>query len=248
MGIKFKNFFKSIFNKENILYTLIVVIGCAVIITNRAIAGFKNILWIADFGSIFGIIYIVCKAKHNIFEFILNICSTIFLGVTSIMQHLWLTGAICVIVSIPCQIMGIVNWIRNKKNDKTKNLQKLSKKVLLILCGVCLALTAGFAGLLWYLDGTLFYLDAIYSATFLIGIILASRCYIDQFYFFIPCNTLGVVMYGILCAQNINNLPLALLNLVFTITIILGYFNWRKLIKKQNEEIKAKEIENSKTN
>ena len=59
MGIKFKNFFKSIFNKENILYTLIVVIGCAVIITNRAIAGFKNILWIADFGSIFGIIYIV---------------------------------------------------------------------------------------------------------------------------------------------------------------------------------------------
>ena len=71
------------------------------------------------------------------------------------------------------------------------------------------------------------YLDSIYTTGCLVGAFLCSKTYIDQFPIFIFANLAGIAMYTILCISEINNLPLLLLNIIYTIVNIIGYYNWK---------------------
>ncbi len=231
---------KALFSKENIFYTIAATLTFVVVVVNRAITGFDNILWIMDFGTIFTILYSICAAKHKRIFYIFNVIASCFIGASSIIQHLWLNAAVCFGVSIPSMIFGFIRWgKKEKQNAEEKNLNTLSKKQLITTIVIYAVTTAVFAIVLWLLDGNLFWLDAIYSAGCLVGVILASMAFIDQYYFFIFANFMGLILYILLSIQNINNLSLVATFLIINITTIMGFTNWLKLRKattSQNSE------------
>ena len=94
--------------------------------------------------------------------------------------------------------------------------------------------------ILYLLNGTYFYLDAVISACCLIGIILTSYTYLEQFYFFAFSNIVAVVMFSLLSAKNINNLSYIVLYILDFIVNISGMINWKKL---KNQKINS-QIEN----
>lgn len=241
---KFMNIAK-LFKKENLFYTLIFVIGVSLIIINRAIFGFSNILWIVDFASLFSIFYVIFTSKHTVWGLVFDLMATCILVVTNTIQHLWLNLAVCVLIGIPNLTIGIITWKKNEKIDESKNLKTLGIKKFTLLFVAYLVVSVIFAVILYYLGGNLFYLDALYSAGCAVGVVLSSFAFIDQFYMFIFADMFGVAMYTMLTLQNINNITMIFTSIIFIVGNFVGLFNWRKLLKKQNEQMKANEVENS---
>lgn len=224
--------------KTDIMYSIILALSVIIIVVNRIIVGFPSVLWLCDFASLFSILYTINMAKHNVWGFIFNIIATLLTAITCFYQQIYLNATMCVFINIPSMVIGLVSWIKNEKSGKEEqNLKGLSKKKL-IMFGVFAIIAGGiFTYILYLLDGNLFYLDGIFSALCMTGVVLASKMYIEQYYFFIPANFLGIVFYTILCFQNMSNLPFVLTNVIFTIVSIMGYVNWKKLQREQNENL-----------
>lgn len=234
-----KERFLNAFKKENLFYTLTLIVSLIIIITNRILIGFHPVLWLCDVASVFSILYTINMAKHNVFGFIFNIVATATMVVTSFYQHIWLNATVCLCVNLPSMIIGLVGWIRNEKKGKEEdNLKSMSGKKLALFVFLTLAAAGVFTYILYLLDGTLFYIDGIFSAMCMVGVILASKMYIEQYYFFMPANVLGIVLYVILCFKDMSNLPYVITNIIFTIVSVIGYINWRKLKKEQESQIK----------
>lgn len=234
------NFLAKCFSKQNLFYTLVFIVSMAIIITNRILVGFGSILWIADLGSIFGILYVIFMAKHSILGFVFNILATLVISATSFIQHVWLNAFVCVAISLPNLVFGLVMWIKNKKqNREDQNLKNMSKKWFYIWWGITLGVSAIFTVVLWLIGGNLFYIDGAFSAMCVVGVILSSRMYIQQYHFFIPANVLGVALYVVLTLQSLNNLPYVITNIIYTIVSVMGLFNWKKLNNKNQENMQG---------
>ena len=232
--------FKVLFNKQNIFYTLIFIFGLLIIVINRSIVGFNDVLCILDLATFFSILYVIFTAKHTVWGLVFDLIATFIIAFANAYQHLWLNLAVCVLVGIPNLTWGIIKWKQNEKIDKTKNLKNLSKRNLLFVFLVYFLLSVIFAIILYFLKGNLFYLDAIYSAGCAIGLVFSSRAYIDQFYLYIFADIFGITMYTMLTIQNINNISMIFTSVIFIVGNFIGLFNWRKFLKKQNDEIKNK--------
>lgn len=240
---KFTNYIKQQFSKEQLFYTIILLISIMFVVTNRCIVGFKNILWIADIGTICGVLNIVNTAKHNVWGLIFNAISSAFIATAAIIQHVWLNAAVTLLINIPFLIVGIFKWKKHEKeNHEEKNLKVMKKKNLILLTLLLLVVDAIFTVILYYLNGNLFYLDAFFTSLCMVGVILSSNMYKEQFYFFIVANFIGMVMYTILTTQNINNMPYILLLTIDFIVAIKGAINWTRLEKIQKEQLKQKNI------
>lgn len=238
---------KALFSKNNIFYTLMAILILVVVVTNRAINGFSNILWINDFGTIFFVLYAIFAAKHKRIFYIFNILSCCFVGASAIIQHLWLNAVMSLFISIPAMAFGFFRWGKNEKQNKDcDNIKTLSKKHLIITVSVYLFTTTVFAVTLWLLGGNLFWLDAIYSAACVVGIILCSMAYIEQFHFFIFANSMGAILYILLTLQNINNLTFIFTMLIMVATSVMGLVNWRKMKNSQQNVITSDQIEQKK--
>ena len=229
-------YIKKQFAKENIFYTIILIVSTIVIVVNRVFVGFSNILWIADIGTFCGILNVINTAKHNVWGLIFNFISSGFIVATSIIQHICLTASITLCISMPMLLIGIINWRKNvKTNHEEKNLKTMSRKNLLLITLLLIAIDAIFTVILYYLNGNIFYLDAGVTSCCLVAIILTSKMYLEQFYFFIIGNAFGIAMYTMLSFQNTNNIPYAFLFLVDFIVVIVGLFNWKRLNNEKKE-------------
>lgn len=233
--MSFKNVFLSLFSKENIFYTIVIFIALVVLVTNRALNGFTSLLWLADFASLFGVIYVVLIAKHNFWGLVFNLLSSILLVFINIYQKIYFTGLVCLCISIPSIIFAIINWKREDKQGKD-NLNVLTSKGKIISWLLYLVVAIIFGTILYFLNGNLFYLDALYSAGITVGLILCARAYIDQFAIFIVADIFAIIMYLILCVQNLNNISLLFMVFIFEIVSIKAHFNWKSLLK--NKKIK----------
>lgn len=235
--LKKENIFKKLFNKDNIFYTLIFLINIIIIAVNRIINGFDSILWICDISSIFSVLNIIFNAKHTIWGLVFNFVATLFIAATDVIQHIWLNAFICIVINAPMLLFGIIRWRKNaKNNNESKNLNSLSKKWKIIVWSIFAICSVGFIFVLKALGGNLYVFDAVYSIGCVIGVILCSFAYIDQFQIFTVANLFGFTMYIMLTIQNPNNLSLIFTSVIYLIMNIVGYFNWRKIIKSQKAE------------
>ncbi len=242
------NIFKSLFNKNNIFYTIIFLVNIIIIATNQIINGFNSILWICDISSIFSVLNIIFNAKHTIWGLVFNFIATLFIAATDIIQHIWLNAFICAVINAPMLLYGIIRWRKNaKNNNESNNLNSLSKKWQILVWSIFAACSVGFIFVLKALGGNLYVFDAVYSIGCVIGVILCSFAYIDQFKIFVVANFFGIVMYVLLTIQNPNNLSLIFTSIMFLIMNIVGYFNWKKIIKSQNLKTETKQIETTET-
>ena len=221
---------------EVVLYIIMGMVLLGVIITNRVLNGFGDILWLSDMVSILSFAYVIFAARHSWFGLLFNFLATCVLIAVDLIQHVWLNAAICIFISVPFLIFGMIRWSKNKKSgNDDKNLNKLSTKMQIIVWILYAVLCVPFAFLLKALNGNLYVFDAIYSLGCVVGLILFSFAYIDQFFVFIVANIFGLVMYILLTIQNTNNLSLIIIVFIYIIGNIIGFINWRKLLKKDKD-------------
>ncbi len=190
---------------------------------------------LSDFAIFFSMIYIIFNSKNSVFSLFFNLISTVFVAITSFYQSLWLNAFICTFINIPMLSVGIFSW--TKKIEKQPNkvrINVLSKKNFTLVIFGYLVISVIMLFILRELGGNLYYLDSFYSAGTLIGTILCSYAFIDQFKIFIVSNVLGIILYSILCKDTMNNIPLLLMQILYLIGNIISYINWIKILKQKN--------------
>ncbi len=225
------------FFKNNLYYIIISVIGLTVVLVNRILTGFNGIMTLTDLATIFAICYIILNSKNSVWGLVFNLISTAFIAITSFYQHLWLNGFICACINIPMFVFGIITWRKKLAKQTSKiRINRLSKKSLALVFLSYITISIGLLFALRALNGNLYYLDAFYSAASVVSVILCSLAYFDQFYISYIANTIGIIMYSILCAQNLNNLPLIFTSVLYLIGNIIATINWIKLEKKAKVE------------
>lgn len=225
---------KTLFNRENILYTILFSILLIVIIINRIYCGFENIVWLTDFASIFSIIGAIFLAKHSIFGPISFLISTAFTIPVSLVQSIWLNVIINTFIMLPFWILSIIRWYKSNKSNQIF-IQTLNKYQTITASCILICLILLVAYILYLFNGNLFYLDAPYSLLCATAVIFSAFAFIEQFYLFSIANATGIIMYFLLTLQNINNISLIIVNLILLIINISALVNWRKILKnKQN--------------
>ena len=241
---KISNYIKQQFSKDQLFYTIIFIVSVVFVTINRCFVGFGNILWIADIGTICGVLNIINTAKHNVFGLIFNAISSAFIAVAAIIQHVWLNATVTLFINIPFLIVGIIKWLKHEKDhQEEKNLKTMKPKTFILLTLLLLVVDVIFTIILYYLHGNLFYLDAFFTSLCLMGVVLSSNMYKEQFYYFIVANFIGVIMYSILSFQTLNNIPYVLLLTIDFIVAIKGIINWSRLEKIQKQQLEQKNID-----
>ena len=222
---------KSIFNKQNIKYTILFIISFLIIVTNRVINGFGSIVWLTDFASIFAILGAVFLAKHSIWGAVFYAISTLFTIPVSLVQHIWFNSIINVLVVLPSWILTIHKWNKCNQSQNTF-IKSLNKRQIATTILFIIPLITLFIFILYMLKGNLFYLDAPYSTLCAIGVIFSAFALIEQFYLYSIGNVIGIIMYILLTIQNFNNFSLILVCLIQLIINISAIINWRKILKQ----------------
>ena len=222
---------KSIFNRENLKYTILFIIAFLIIVTNRVINGFGSIVWLTDFASIFAILGAIFLAKHSILGAIFYGLSTMFTIPVSLVQSVWFNTIINILIVLPSWIITIHNWRKSNKSNNTF-IQSLTKRQTTTTILFIIPLIILFIFILYLLKGNLFYLDAPYSTLCAIGVIFSAFALIEQFYLYSIGNVIGIIMYILLSIQDFNNFSLILVCSIQLVINISAIINWRKILKQ----------------
>lgn len=129
-------------------------------------------------------------------------------------------------------IWGWREWLKHRRTEgsKEKRITYLPRKLWGTLISITLLLVLVFAPLLrHYMDSPFPWGDAVATATSFVGMWLLGKKYMENWYCWILSNAILSMLFFIQ-----NNIPIGIFYVVYTAIAVMGYFNWRKLMRQQS--------------
>ena len=222
--------------KKNIINYVLVPIICACISlilgmifddvfigTSMLFVGLLNAYYMAIgkwtnyiFGILFSIIYAFVCYSNGLYGFLI----------------------FTILVYTPIQIIGLINWIKNKQDNTvlTKSLSFLSGMGLTVLVIVC-SFLLGF--LLTLIPGqNLAFLDSSSQIINLCGVFLMSIRHREAWYVWLMNNTVDLIIWIINISNNSTYSQMAfIVSVMYFVMNIISLILWIKIEKKQKEKV-----------
>lgn len=176
--------------------------------------------------GIAGVICVVLTAKGKISSYVFNFIQTVTYMIICWNAGLYLEWGEQIFCFCAC-IYGIFAWKKNMSTEQTVIAKKFKWWQWLVVAGVTAGTTIGlgyFADIV--LNSTLSYLDAFTVALAVIGQMLMTWRYREQWAMWIIINVTSLVMFIIL-----KNWSMVAMYIAWTINAIYGWLNWTKLAK-----------------
>lgn len=155
----------------------------------------------------------------------------------------------------PMQVVGMSLWIKNyliKKNqpnvDNTLvNVKRLRPKDYLIILPIVAVCYVAVYFILTLLNGQrLPYLDAFISVLCILGTLLLTLRYVENWYIYLIVNLSSSVLWGISMFQDDVSAPfMFILYITYTLYSVIGLFEWRKFAKLEAQENNSNSNSNS---
>jgi nicotinamide mononucleotide transporter len=178
--------------------------------------------------GIAGVICVVLTAKGKISSYVFNFIQTVTYMIICWNAGLYLEWGEQIFCFCAC-IYGIFAWKKNMSTEQTVIAKKFKWWQWLVVAGVTAVTTIGlgyFADIV--LNSTLSYLDAFTVALAIIGQMLMTWRYREQWAMWIIINVTSLVMFTIL-----QNWSMVAMYIAWTINAIYGWLNWTKLSKTE---------------
>jgi len=185
---------------------------------------------------IFGLLYVMIASFRSFWIFLIGFVQPILYAYVCYNAGLFGELAINLIYFAPIQIVGLVLWLKNINNDK-KIQQKdkvdvkiLSKKQILIGVPVYLVCWLSFTFILNLITTqNLAVLDGLTSSMCILGTLLLTLRYVENWLVYIIANVLGLILWIVTSfAGNLDGLSIASTFLAYLIVSVIGYLRWRK--------------------
>lgn len=178
--------------------------------------------------GIAGVICVVLTAKGKISSYVFNFIQTVTYMIICWNAGLYLEWGEQIFCFCAC-IYGIFAWKKNMSTEQTVIAKKFKWWQWLVVAGITAVTTIGlgyFADIV--LNSTLSYLDAFTVALAIIGQMLMTWRYREQWAMWIIINVTSIVMFIIL-----KNWSMVTMYIAWTINAIYGWLNWTKLSKTE---------------
>lgn len=150
-----------------------------------------------------------------------------FIGYILLKQQMYAGAVYNLLYSLPMLIWGYIKWkkVEHKENAGVKIISTKTRIRLSLIISLVIAI---YALILKQFGGSNYILDSITSVIGYVGIYLMSNKYIEQWAVWIICNSVNTILWIGLTIQNIDNIPMLLMWLVYLVNSVYGYITWRK--------------------
>lgn len=204
-----------------------------------------NDTYVSAISSITGIICVVLVAKGKMSNFYFGIIQALTYGYVAYTYGLYGESMLNILFYLPMQIIGIRAWIKNKKDSKEAvngeevYAKRLTKKQWLTLSPTIIVVSTIYALCLNYIGAQQVRLDSIAVVLSIFAQFLLMYRYAEQWVIWIIVNVLSIIMWIItLITQDGNDWSVLVMWIVFLVNSVLGYINWLKLSRYDNEHKK----------
>ena len=191
--------------------------------------------------SLAGFLYVVCASRCSFWIFIFGLYQPIGYGIVCLTSGVYGEMLVNFAYFAPMQVVGMSLWIKNyliKKNqpnvDNTLvNVKRLRPKDYLIILPIVAVCYVAVYFILALLNGQrLPYLDAFISVLCILGTLLLTLRYVENWYVYLIVNLSSSVLWGISMFQDDVSAPfMFILYITYTLYSVIGLFEWRKFAK-----------------
>ena len=230
--MKFLKSFKSLTKFELILWLVSV---CAITIS-FLLGSHKDTVTII--ASLIGVTALIFVAKGDVLGQILTVVFSIFYAVISFRFRYYGEMITYLGMTAPIALMSVITWLKNpyEKGKNEVKIARLTKKKIIILILLTILVTFIFYFILSYFDNANLFMSTVSIATSFSAsalMLLRSPYYAVAY----ACNDVVLIVLWIMAAmQDIAFLPMIICFAIFFVNDLYGFFNWKRMMKKQKNK------------
>lgn len=227
--MKFKNPFKDLTKFELGLW----LISVTVIIVSFAISGGGDILTII--ASLIGVTALIFVAKGYVIGQILTVVFAVFYGIISYYFRYYGEMITYLCMTAPIAVMAVVSWLRNPyEGTKEVKISHVTKNQVIVMSILTVLVTLAFY----------FILKAMGTANLLFSTISITTSFVASYLTFLRSpyyavaysanDIILIVLWTMATLEDVSYLPMICCFVMFLINDMYGFFNWRRMRKRQD--------------
>ncbi len=227
--MRFKNPFKDLTKFELGLW----LISVTVIIVSFAISGGGDILTII--ASLIGVTALIFVAKGYVIGQILTVVFAVFYGIISYYFRYYGEMITYLCMTAPIAVMAVVSWLRNPyEGTKEVKISHVTKNQVIVMSILTVLVTLAFY----------FILKAMGTANLLFSTISITTSFVASYLTFLRSpyyavaysanDIILIVLWTMATLEDVSYLPMICCFVMFLINDMYGFFNWRRMRKRQD--------------
>lgn len=224
--MKSKNPFSTLTRFEWILY----ICSLLVIVVSFIFSGGVT----HTIASLIGVTALIFVAKGMVFGQVLTVVFAVFYGIVSFELKYYGEMITYLFMTSPMAICAIVSWVKNPYKDSGEvKVRRLSTGQIWLVLMSSVAVTV-----LFY-----FILCALGNASLLVSTLSVTTSFIASMLTFLrsPFYALGyaandivlIILWSVAAVKDISSLPMVLCFIMFLFNDLYGFYNWRRMQKRQ---------------
>lgn len=228
---------EEIFNK---VFNAFILIGMTVamilttIIKLKAADSGQYLLIIAAFGSLMGVLSTVCSANGKILTFLFGLLDVSIYAVMCFIGAKYGNAALHALYFFPMQFVGFFQWKKRGAGSSSKlKARRFTPKQWLMFGAIFLAASVVVYLILSRFDKTAadhfikvaVLADAVSTVCNILGQMLLSTAYMEQWYFWIGVNIFSIVMWAVTLSKGEGDTSYSLIYIIKYSFYLLNSFN-----------------------
>ncbi len=230
MKKKVANFFKQISLFEYLLTIISLIVSIVLSIVFK-VGALKAIF------TLLGILMLLFVSKGWIIGEAFSLLYMIVYAVISYLSHYYGEMFISIFISVPISIFTFINWIRHPKSRGEQEIKIASLSNFKIVCIITFSILLCFP--IYFLLEHFNTPNLIVSTLSVVASLIASLLLLfrSNLYalFFILNDIIVMILWSLLCKNDISNLMMVITFFISLIFDIYGLINWTSIKKKQSK-------------
>jgi len=184
--------------------------------------------------SLIGVTALIFVAKGHVLAQLLTVVFSVFYGIISVLFAYYGEMITYLFMTTPMAIVAAIEWIKNPyKDTREVKVHKVTKKQLAVMW-----LSAVLVTVLFY-----FILKALNTANLFFSTVSITTSFVASYLTFLrsPYYAIGysandivlIVLWILASVENISYLPMVACFIMFLFNDLYGFYNWRKMQKRQ---------------
>lgn len=204
-----------------------------VVTVSNLIPGDLDVLTLA--AALIGVTSLIFAAKGNVWAQILMIAFSILYGIISWRFRYWGEMITYLGMTLPMAIWSTITWAKNpsKENGNEVAIQKLTRKMIVLLALFCVVVTLGFYALLQALHTPNLVFSTISITT---SFLAASLTMLRSSYYalgYASNDVVLIVLWVLASMENPGYVPVVANFCIFLFSDLYGFISWKKRERNQ---------------
>lgn len=189
------------------------------------------------FASLIGVTALIFVAKGHVLGQILTVVFSVFYGIISVFFSYYGEMITYLFMTTPMAIVAALEWIKNPYKDTQEvKVHKVTKKQVTVMWILAVLVTVLF----------FFILQKLGTANLLFSTLSITTSFVASYLTFLrsPYYAIGysandivlIVLWVLASIENISYLPMVACFIMFLFNDLYGFYNWRRMQRRQKEK------------